>query len=65
MLQRLFSFKGGVKPQTNKSPSVREAIGFAPLPETFWTRSMITKPADREVVCHASAWERNKQRSPV
>ena len=29
---------------------------FAPLPQTFWERSMITKPRDREVVCHASAW---------
>ncbi|MEP7004824.1 MAG: M2 family metallopeptidase, partial [Sphingomonas bacterium] len=31
--------------------------GFAALPETFWTRSQITKPADREVICHASAWD--------
>ena len=33
------------------------SIGFDPLPETFWERSMFTKPADREVVCHASAWD--------
>ncbi|MEL7686384.1 M2 family metallopeptidase [Citromicrobium bathyomarinum] len=33
------------------------SLGFAPLPETFWERSMFTKPADREVVCHASAWD--------
>jgi peptidyl-dipeptidase A len=33
------------------------SVGFAPLPETFWTRSQITKPADREVICHASAWD--------
>jgi peptidyl-dipeptidase A len=32
------------------------SLGLAPLPETFWTRSQITKPRDREVVCHASAW---------
>jgi peptidyl-dipeptidase A len=32
------------------------SLGFAPLPETFWERSQFTKPADREVVCHASAW---------
>jgi peptidyl-dipeptidase A len=32
------------------------SLGFAPLPDTFWTRSQITKPADRDVVCHASAW---------
>lgn len=33
------------------------SLGFAPLPDTFWTRSMIVKPRDREVVCHASAWD--------
>ena len=33
------------------------SLGFDPLPETFWERSMFVKPADREVVCHASAWD--------
>ena len=33
------------------------SLGFPALPETFWTRSQIVKPADREVVCHASAWD--------
>ena len=33
------------------------SLGFAPLPETFWERSLITRPRDREVVCHASAWD--------
>lgn len=32
------------------------SLGFDPLPETFYERSQITKPRDREVVCHASAW---------
>ena len=32
------------------------SLGFAPLPESFWERSLFVKPADREVVCHASAW---------
>lgn len=32
------------------------SLGFKPLPDTFWERSLFTKPADREVVCHASAW---------
>ncbi|MDZ7587764.1 MAG: M2 family metallopeptidase [Parasphingorhabdus sp.] len=32
------------------------SLGMAPLPETFYQRSMFVKPADREVVCHASAW---------
>ena len=33
------------------------SLGFAPLPETFWDRSLFMKPQDREVVCHASAWD--------
>jgi peptidyl-dipeptidase A len=33
------------------------SLGFAPLPKTFWERSLFTKPADRDVVCHASAWD--------
>ncbi|OWK29346.1 M2 family metallopeptidase [Sphingomonas dokdonensis] len=33
------------------------SLGFAPLPETFWKRSQIVKPRDREVICHASAWD--------
>ncbi len=33
------------------------SLGIAPLPETFWQRSMFTRPRDREVVCHASAWD--------
>ncbi len=34
-----------------------ESLGFSPLPDTFWERSLFTKPADRDVVCHASAWD--------
>jgi len=35
------------------------SLGMAPLPDTFWERSQITRPRDREVVCHASAWDVN------
>jgi len=33
------------------------SLGFAPLPETFWKRSLFVRPQDRDVVCHASAWD--------
>ncbi len=33
------------------------SMGFAPWPKTFWDRSMIVRPRDREVQCHASAWD--------
>jgi peptidyl-dipeptidase A len=32
------------------------SLGFARLPQTFWERSLLVKPRDREVVCHANAW---------
>lgn len=33
------------------------SLGLDPLPNTFWERSLFTRPKDREVVCHASAWD--------
>ena len=33
------------------------SLGFAPLPQTFWERSLFVRPRDRDVVCHASAWD--------
>jgi len=35
------------------------SLGFEPLPKTFYERSLFVKPRDREVVCHASAWDIN------
>ena len=32
------------------------SLGMPRLPDTFWERSQFSKPQDREVVCHASAW---------
>ena len=33
------------------------SLGFDPLPDTFWDRSLFVQPVDRDVVCHASAWD--------
>ncbi|MGA7922595.1 MAG: M2 family metallopeptidase, partial [Thermoplasmata archaeon] len=33
------------------------SLGLDPLPSTFWERSLLTRPMDREVLCHASAWD--------
>ncbi len=38
------------------------SLGFDPLPKTFWERSLFVKPQDRDVVCHASAWDVDYQR---
>jgi peptidyl-dipeptidase A len=33
------------------------SLGLKPLPASFWERSQFSKPRDRDVVCHASAWD--------
>jgi len=33
------------------------SMGLKPLPQTFFERSQFTQPREREVVCHASAWD--------
>ncbi|GGP58252.1 M2 family metallopeptidase [Shewanella saliphila] len=33
------------------------SLGFDALPESFWRRSLFVQPQDRDVVCHASAWD--------
>ncbi len=38
------------------------SLGFEALPPTFWERSLFVKPDDREVVCHASAWDIDAQK---
>jgi peptidyl-dipeptidase A len=38
-----------------------KSLGFAELPKTFWERSLFLKPQDRDVVCHASAWDIDAQ----
>jgi len=42
---------------TRQSESFYTSLGFPPLPETFWQRSMLKQPRDRDVQCHASAWQ--------
>lgn len=37
------------------------SLGMQKLPESFWQKSLLTRPRDRDVVCHASAWDMNMQ----
>jgi len=39
-----------------------KSLGFDTLPDTFWQRSMLSHPRDRDVVCHPSAWDVDNQR---
>ena len=40
------------------------SLGLPELPDSFWQNSMLTKPADRDVVCHASAWDLDNGNDP-
>lgn len=53
----LQSRKASAVDMTKMAESMYVSLGFAPLPQTFWERSLLTKPRDRDVVCHASAWD--------
>ena len=44
------------KEMTRSAESFYVSLGMPRLPDTFWERSMFSKPQDRDVVCHASAW---------
>lgn len=41
---------------TKSAEAFYQSIAFPALPATFWERSMLTQPRDRDVQCHASAW---------
>ncbi|KAK3712055.1 hypothetical protein RRG08_045043 [Elysia crispata] len=37
------------------------SLGFDNMTQIFWEKSMLERPEGREVVCHASAWDMDKQ----
>ena len=57
LTQILKSRNTDAKQMVRYGESFFTSLGFDSLPSTFWERSLFLKPADREVVCHASAWD--------
>lgn len=51
--EKTFDAKGMVK----LGEGFFTSLGLDPLPQTFWERSLFLRPKDRDVVCHASAWD--------
>ncbi|HEY9420746.1 MAG TPA: M2 family metallopeptidase [Thermoanaerobaculia bacterium] len=56
LTQILEGRKADAKQMVKYGENFFTSLGFAPLPETFWERSMFTQPTDHDAVCHASAW---------
>jgi len=54
---RLKAQKWDAGRMAHSAESFYTSLGFPQLPRSFWERSMLTRPRDREVVCHASAWD--------
>jgi len=54
--------KTDVKQMVKYGEGFFTSLGFEALPQTFWERSLFTKPQDRDVVCHASAWNIDNQK---
>jgi peptidyl-dipeptidase A len=52
----LVTHKQDARQMVQTAEAFFSSLGLEPLPQSFWQRSMLTKPADRDVVCHASAW---------
>ena len=57
LTERLKNAKFDEKKMVESGERFFTSMGFEALPATFWERSMLTRPRDREVVCHASAWD--------
>ena len=57
LTERMKQLKWDEKKMVKTAEAFFTSLGLDPLPETFWERSMFVKPKDRDVVCHASAWD--------
>lgn len=49
---------------TQTAESFFTSLGLPALPDSFYQNSMIKKPRDRNVVCHASAWDIDNGNDP-
>jgi peptidyl-dipeptidase A len=47
------------KQMTERAQDFYSSLGMQKLPESYWTKTQFIKPRDRDVVCHASAWDMN------
>ncbi len=47
------------KQMTERAQDFYTSLGMPKLPESYWTKTQFIKPIDRDVVCHASAWDMN------
>ncbi len=44
---------------TERAQDFYTSLGMPKLPASYWDKTQFIKPRDRDVVCHASAWDMN------
>jgi len=47
------------KRMTERAQDFYVSLGMPKLPDSYWSKTQFVKPRDRDVVCHASAWDMN------
>src|SRR3546814_9885241 len=47
------------KKMTERAQDFYVSLGMPELPASYWEKAQFIKPRDRDVVCHASAWDMN------
>ena len=47
------------KQMTERAQDFYVSLGMPKLPDSYWSKTQFIKPRDRDVVCHASAWDMN------
>ena len=47
------------KQMTERAQDFYVSLGMPRLPKSYWEKTQFIKPLDRDVVCHASAWDMN------
>jgi peptidyl-dipeptidase A len=47
------------KHMTERAQDFYTSLDMPKLPDNYWSRTQFIKPLDRDVVCHASAWDMN------
>src|SRR6185437_3694996 len=49
------------KQMTERAQDFYVSLGMPSLPQSYWEKTQFIKPDDRDVVCHASAWDMNME----
>ena len=47
------------KQMTERAQDFYASLGMPQLPKSYWEKTQFIKPRDRNVICHASAWDMN------